>query len=130
MLININVIAMLMVHFRFLELKLRTFDINLLQGIFLMYLYVGSIAVIIAIYIWVLVDSCSSFSGDADESITTSVVGDTEIGRLTLSRCANQKLIQRSIIYFCDYSLENVLLDSFHNSGVYSFTVFNAHNKD
>lgn len=31
-----------------------------LQGVFLMYLYVGSIAVIICIYIWVLMDSCAS----------------------------------------------------------------------
>lgn len=27
-----------------------------------MYLYVGSIAVIISIYLWVLIDSCSSFA--------------------------------------------------------------------
>ncbi|KAL0273350.1 UNVERIFIED_CONTAM: hypothetical protein PYX00_006039 [Menopon gallinae] len=54
-----------------------------LQGIFLMYLYVGSIAVIICIYIWVLVDSCSSLnSSDAaglvPPTITTSIVPDRE----------------------------------------------------
>ncbi|XKL64915.1 hypothetical protein PGB90_005001 [Kerria lacca] len=31
-----------------------------LQGIYMMYLYIGSIAVIICIYVWVLIDSCSS----------------------------------------------------------------------
>lgn len=53
------------------------------QGVFLMYLYVGSIAVIICIYIWVLVDSCSSLnSSDATglvpPTITTSIVPDRE----------------------------------------------------
>lgn len=47
-----------------------------------MYLYVGSIAVIICIYIWVLIDSCSSIQHDSTglmpRTITTGVVHDRE----------------------------------------------------
>lgn len=42
-----------------------------------MYLYVGSIAVIICIYIWVLIDSCSSIQNDSTglmpQTLTTGV---------------------------------------------------------
>ncbi|KAF3424774.1 hypothetical protein E2986_01047 [Frieseomelitta varia] len=56
-----------------------------LQGIFLMYLYVGSIAVIISIYIWVLVDSCGSFG--------TGAIGvdDAELGGASLTRFGSLK---------------------------------------
>ncbi|XP_011699229.1 PREDICTED: uncharacterized protein LOC105456696, partial [Wasmannia auropunctata] len=56
-----------------------------LQGIFLMYLYVGSIAVIIAIYIWVLVDSCSSLSRSGNG------LGDAELGSASLTRFGSLK---------------------------------------
>ncbi|EFN90016.1 Otopetrin-2 [Harpegnathos saltator] len=51
-----------------------------LQGVFLMYLYVGSIAVIIGIYIWVLVDSCGSLSRSGNG------LGDAELGGASLTR--------------------------------------------
>jgi len=41
------------------------------QGIYLMYLYLGSIAVIICIYIWVLIDSCVSLTSDESEIVTS-----------------------------------------------------------
>ncbi len=41
-----------------------------LQGIYVIYLYVGSIAVIICIYIWVLADSCASMHHDVDTEPT------------------------------------------------------------
>ncbi|XP_029174836.1 proton channel OtopLc-like isoform X1 [Nylanderia fulva] len=56
-----------------------------LQGIFLMYLYVGSIAVIIAIYIWVLIDSCSSLSRSRNG------LGDAELGGASLTRFGSLK---------------------------------------
>ncbi|KAL6426002.1 hypothetical protein ACFW04_008946 [Cataglyphis niger] len=56
-----------------------------LQGIFLMYLYVGSIAVIIAIYIWVLIDSCGSLSRGGNG------LGDAELGGASLSRFGSLK---------------------------------------
>ncbi|XP_011862550.1 PREDICTED: uncharacterized protein LOC105559100 [Vollenhovia emeryi] len=56
-----------------------------LQGIFLMYLYVGSIAVIIAIYIWVLVDSCGSLSRGGNG------LGDAELGGASLTRFGSLK---------------------------------------
>ncbi|KOX76837.1 Otopetrin-1 [Melipona quadrifasciata] len=56
-----------------------------LQGIFLMYLYVGSIAVIISIYIWVLVDSCGSFGTGA------TGVDDAELGGASLTRFGSLK---------------------------------------
>ncbi|XP_012223866.1 proton channel OtopLc-like [Linepithema humile] len=56
-----------------------------LQGIFLMYLYVGSIAVIIGIYIWVLVDSCSSLSRSRNG------LGDAELGGASLTRFGSLK---------------------------------------
>lgn len=63
------------------------------QGIYLIYLYVGSIAVIICIYIWVLADSCASMhhDSDAEPTITTSVIGDAELGGLTLTRFGSLK---------------------------------------
>lgn len=56
-----------------------------LQGIFLMYLYVGSIAVIIGIYIWVLVDSCGSLSRGGNG------LGDAELGGASLTRFGSLK---------------------------------------
>ncbi|XP_031783325.1 proton channel OtopLc isoform X2 [Nasonia vitripennis] len=56
-----------------------------LQGIFLMYMYVGSIAVIIGIYIWVLVDSCGSMRGG-------SGLRDAELGGASLTRFGSLKL--------------------------------------
>ncbi|XP_047354485.1 proton channel OtopLc-like [Vespa velutina] len=56
-----------------------------LQGIFLMYLYVGSIAVIIGIYIWVLFDSCASLNG------TRSGMVDVEIGGTSVTRFGSLK---------------------------------------
>ncbi|KAG7204781.1 hypothetical protein KM043_005190 [Ampulex compressa] len=56
-----------------------------LQGVFLMYLYVGSIAVIISIYIWVLVDSCGSLGRGV------SGVDDAELGGASLTRFGSLK---------------------------------------
>nr|XP_034194959.1 proton channel OtopLc-like isoform X1 [Osmia lignaria] len=56
-----------------------------LQGVFLMYLYVGSIAVIISIYIWVLVDSCGSLGTGA------AGVDDAELGGASLTRFGSLK---------------------------------------
>ncbi|XP_075235072.1 proton channel OtopLc-like [Lycorma delicatula] len=64
---------------------------DMFHGIYLMYLYVGSIAVIICIYIWVLVDSCASFHGDDDPAITTTVMTDAELGSLSLTRFGSLK---------------------------------------
>ncbi|XP_020300781.1 uncharacterized protein LOC109864202 isoform X2 [Pseudomyrmex gracilis] len=55
-----------------------------LQGVFLMYLYVGSIAVIIGIYIWVLIDSCGSLSRGGG-------LGDAELGGASLTRFGSLK---------------------------------------
>ncbi|XP_012279923.1 uncharacterized protein LOC105699482 isoform X2 [Orussus abietinus] len=54
-----------------------------LQGVFLMYLYVGSIAVIIGIYLWVLIDSCGSFTGGGGL--------DAELGNASLTRFGSLK---------------------------------------
>jgi hypothetical protein len=74
-----------------------------LQGIFLMYLYVGSIAVIICIYIWVLIDSCASLNspsemsptrrGMAPATVTANAAGDrdAEMGSLSLTRFGSLK---------------------------------------
>ncbi|KAH0945490.1 hypothetical protein HN011_012539 [Eciton burchellii] len=56
-----------------------------LQSIFFMYLYVGSIAVIIGIYIWVLIDSCSSFNRAGNG------LGDAELGGASLTRFGSLK---------------------------------------
>ncbi|XP_017875199.1 proton channel OtopLc-like [Ceratina calcarata] len=56
-----------------------------LQGVFLTYLYVGSIAVIISIYIWVLVDSCKGLSTSA------AGVEDVELGGASLTRFGSLK---------------------------------------
>ncbi|XP_033339330.2 proton channel OtopLc [Megalopta genalis] len=56
-----------------------------LQGVFLMYLYVGSIAVIISIYTWVLVDSCGSLGRGAGG------VDDAELGGTSLTRFGSLK---------------------------------------
>lgn len=50
-----------------------------------MYLYVGSIAVIIGIYIWVLFDSCASLNG------TRSGMVDVEIGGTSVTRFGSLK---------------------------------------
>ncbi|XP_043461777.1 proton channel OtopLc-like [Leptopilina heterotoma] len=56
-----------------------------LQGIFLMYMYIGSIVVIISIYLWVLVDSC--------RSLGSSGIGidDAELGGASLTRFGSLK---------------------------------------
>ena len=75
----------------------------MLQGIFLMYLYVGSIAVIICIYIWVLIDSCASLNtqtevstsrrGGAAPANTAAIAGDrdAELGSVSLTRFGSLK---------------------------------------
>lgn len=53
------------------------------QGIYLMYLYLGSIGVIICIYVWVLIDSCVSLTSDETEIVAS----DSSLpGAFTLSR--------------------------------------------
>lgn len=47
-----------------------------------MYLYVGSIIVIISIYLWVLIDSCGNLSGSRD---------DIELGGTSLTRFGSLK---------------------------------------
>ncbi|XP_016661882.1 proton channel OtopLc isoform X2 [Acyrthosiphon pisum] len=54
-----------------------------IQGIYLMYLYLGSIAVIICIYVWVLIDSCVSLTSDEAEIVTS---GSSSPGVFTLNR--------------------------------------------
>jgi hypothetical protein len=67
-----------------------------------MYLYVGSIAVIICIYIWVLIDSCASLNSQNEVATTTrrgtvppnvTTVGDpdAELGGLSLTRFGSLK---------------------------------------
>ncbi|XP_076647403.1 proton channel OtopLc [Halictus rubicundus] len=56
-----------------------------LQGVFMMYLYVGSIAVIISIYIWVLVDSCGSLGSGAGG------IDDAELGGTSMTRFGSLK---------------------------------------
>ncbi|XP_011314382.1 uncharacterized protein [Fopius arisanus] len=53
-----------------------------LQSVFLMYLYVGSIIVIMSIYLWVLVDSCGSLANCSD---------DAELGTASLTRFGSLK---------------------------------------
>lgn len=50
-----------------------------------MYLYVGSIAVIISIYIWVLIDSCGSLGTGA------TGMDDAELGGASLTRFGSLK---------------------------------------
>lgn len=50
-----------------------------------MYMYVGSIAVIIAIYMWVLVDSCSSIRSGS------GALRDAELGAASLTRFGSLK---------------------------------------
>lgn len=58
---------------------------SVFQGIFLMYLYVGSIAVIISIYLWVLIDSCSSMGSGSNG------IDDAELGGASLTRFGSLK---------------------------------------
>ncbi|XP_050535741.1 proton channel OtopLc-like isoform X2 [Daktulosphaira vitifoliae] len=59
-----------------------------MQGIYLMYLYLGSIAVIICIYIWVLIDSCASLTADETEIVTSD---SSSPGLFTLNRFSSLK---------------------------------------
>jgi hypothetical protein len=68
-----------------------------------MYLYVGSIAVIICIYIWVLIDSCASLNsqnegrsthrGTVPGNVTATMAGDhdAEMGSHSLTRFGSLK---------------------------------------
>lgn len=54
-----------------------------LQGIFMMFLYVGSIVAITCIYITVLVDNCSSMSsGGSREALAKAENGDLDLKSL------------------------------------------------
>ncbi|RZF38828.1 hypothetical protein LSTR_LSTR000531, partial [Laodelphax striatellus] len=86
-----KLLIILMIAFTLIESMDNSVKLLSLQGLYLMYLYVGSIAVIICIYIWVLVDSCASFHNDADPGITTSVITDAELGSLSLTRFGSLK---------------------------------------
>uniref|UniRef100_A0A069DV72 Putative conserved plasma membrane protein n=1 Tax=Panstrongylus megistus TaxID=65343 RepID=A0A069DV72_9HEMI len=80
-----------MIAFCLIEVMDNPITLLSLQGVYLMYLYVGSIAVIISIYIWVLVDSCSSLSSLDEESITASVVRDVDLTSFPLSKFGSLK---------------------------------------
>lgn len=79
--------GMLLVIFMFAICLIEVMDnpvqLLLIQGIYLMYLYLGSIAVIICIYIWVLIDSCVSLTSDESEIFTS---GSSSPGVFTLNR--------------------------------------------
>ncbi|XP_071445529.1 proton channel OtopLc-like [Hetaerina americana] len=55
-------LVVLMMVFCVTEVMDNSIELLSFQGVYLLYLYVGSISVIICIYIWVLIDSCSSLS--------------------------------------------------------------------
>jgi len=88
-----KLLVILMIAFTLVEVMDTPVKLLSLQGIYLIYLYVGSIAVIICIYIWVLADSCASMHADSDAepTITTTVMADTELGGLNLSRFGSLK---------------------------------------
>ncbi|XP_073999455.1 proton channel OtopLc-like isoform X2 [Rhodnius prolixus] len=86
-----KLLLVLMVAFSLVEVMDNPITLLSLQGVYLMYLYVGSIAVIISIYIWVLVDSCSSLSSLDEESITASVVRDADLASFPLSKFGSLK---------------------------------------
>ncbi|XP_067000324.1 proton channel OtopLc [Anabrus simplex] len=67
-----KLVVVLMLAFCLTEVMDNNIKLLSLQGIFLMYLYVGSIAVIICIYIWVLIDSCASLGDGPDHNAATS----------------------------------------------------------
>ncbi|PSN55343.1 hypothetical protein C0J52_01831 [Blattella germanica] len=95
-----KLVAVLMLAFCITEVMDNSIKLLSLQGIFLMYLYVGSIAVIICIYIWVLIDSCASLNaqnevgtrrGGTTNANNTAIVGDAEMGSLSLTRFGSLK---------------------------------------
>ncbi|KAI5703429.1 hypothetical protein M8J75_011682 [Diaphorina citri] len=75
-----------MITFCLIEVMDNSVKLLTLQGFYLVYLYVGSIGVIICIYIWVLVDSCSTWNTIDSPNITTSVMADAELGSMTMTR--------------------------------------------
>ncbi|KAL1459730.1 hypothetical protein WDU94_011685 [Cyamophila willieti] len=81
-----KILIVLMIAFCLIEVMDNSIKLLTLQGLYLIYLYVGSIAVIICIYIWVLIDSCSSWNTIDSPNITTSVMADAELGSMTMSR--------------------------------------------
>lgn len=83
-------LIILMLAFCLIEVMDNSVKLLTLQGIYLMYLYVGSIAVIICIYVWVLIDSCASLH-DSPASMTTTIMADAEMGSLPVSRFGSLK---------------------------------------
>jgi hypothetical protein len=99
-----KLVVVLMLAFCITEVMDNSIKLLSLQGIFLMYLYVGSIAVIICIYIWVLIDSCASLNspnevpstrrGIAPANVTTNGAGERDAemaGSLSLTRFGSLK---------------------------------------
>nr|CAD7445238.1 unnamed protein product [Timema bartmani] len=91
-----RLLVILMVAFCITEVMDNSVKLLSLQGIFLMYLYVGSIAVIICIYIWVLIDSCASLHAHSEitsPAMNTAAVGDgdPELGGLSFARFGSLK---------------------------------------
>lgn len=98
-----KLVVVLMLAFCITEVMDNSIKLLSLQGIFLMYLYVGSIAVIICIYIWVLIDSCASLNshnevvstqrGTAPGNVTTTIPDDrdAEMGGPSLTRFGSLK---------------------------------------
>ncbi|XP_021934985.1 uncharacterized protein LOC110837319 [Zootermopsis nevadensis] len=97
-----KLVVIVMLTFCVTEVMDNSIKLLSLQGIFLMYLYVGSIAVIICIYIWVLIDSCSSLNSQNEMATTHRVTSpanaatagdpDAELGGgLTLARFGSLK---------------------------------------
>lgn len=68
------------------SLNFKALPLNIclsLQGVYMMYLYIGSIAVIICIYVWVLVDSCSNIKSlKSDTSALAEAAELTRFGSL------------------------------------------------
>ncbi|XP_015513817.2 proton channel OtopLc [Neodiprion lecontei] len=79
-----ELVVVIMLAFCLAEVMDTPVPLHSLQGVFLMYLYVGSIAVIISIYLWVLIDSCSSMGSGGG-------VDDAELGGASLTRFGSLK---------------------------------------
>lgn len=98
--------------------------IFIFQGVFMMYLYVGSIVAIMCIYITVLLDNCPSLTGRSSREPLTNE-GDPETGSLasfgTLRRAhIDRTKVSRTSFYLRVGALGMFLLNNMNRFGLFN----------
>lgn len=109
-----KVLVLLMLAFCLTEVMDNQIRPLAFQGVFMMYLYVGSIVAIMCIYITVLLDNCPSLTGKNSREPLTNNAGDPESGSLASFGTLRRAHIDRNKVSRTSFYLRVGALGKYH----------------